>query len=503
MEPTDDTFVAVGPQKKSMSQTNSLNSLPPKPSSRASKLDWVVFLFSLIALSLSSYLAIHANSKGQLIGCNEADLFSCDKVLGSRWSQVLGIPVAYGGVATYVFIVACAGIRLFAAPLRSHFVVNGVLIAAAYAAAAAGIWFAALQFFVIEKLCWYCMSVHCCGIAIATLLTVRFWLTEMVDDAPARIELAQDGMPSALRQAQHRRLFNFIKCAGLGVGMIAVMASVQIFFAPAGHQVTELKEDALSGVAGFPTNNNAVEMVAEDPPVVPSDEPAPAKVDNPPPNPAAAPPITDAEVEAEPKGRFDQALLIGNRRAEHAIVEILDYTCEHCRTLYPTLERVLAKYPEQLAIVVVPVAVDKSCNRYVTHIGHRKEVACKYARLAMAVWMLNREAFMEFHRWMLEGELNRYDEAWRFAGRLVGTQALLDTIDSPAIAQRMEVNSKVWNNIGKTLPTLVVGGKTIQGTVPNDIDLETLIESYLPFNKETSSAHATNAAQSTSPVSRP
>ena len=126
-------------------------------------------LLCSIALAVSIVLFIHSLGGRALIGCGEGS--SCNSVLGSRWSLLLGvIPVSALSACIYSFILVCIlGVgsiddSKFESQVRClMLVVSGALLGAAA-------WFIFVQKHFIGAFCPYCMSAHCCGLVLAALL---------------------------------------------------------------------------------------------------------------------------------------------------------------------------------------------------------------------------------------------------------------------------------------------------------------------------------------------
>ena len=460
---------------------------PTIPQSKHTWIDRTIFGLAVIAGLIASYLAYQSFSQGKLIGCGSDNVFSCDEVLGTSWAKVLGLPVALAGAGIYLVIATAAGTRLFVRTIRSNNLWLSVLVVAAFAAASSGIWFTLLQFFHVGKLCKYCLATHACGLAIACLLTFT-QRASTVHQATQAINLGP-GVPTE-RTKSERGLppARFAQLALAGTIATVVMATIQILMPTAGHEVSKLAPNALDGLEFFSSasaGDDSANAESE-----PSDTVQPATV-----GPNEVQDSTDHPTDgantnvssagsdnAVTEGRFDNALLVGNRNAEHAIVEILDYTCVKCRTLYPTLEHVIEQFPEQVAIVVAPIGADRECNPHYQS-EKRNEISCKHARLAVAVWQIDRGAFPKFHRWMMEGELKSVSDAWDFAANLIGEDALASTFNSEAVTSRLEVNSRVWRDMGKLLPILLVNGNKIQGEVADLDQLEQMIIQYLPVQE--------------------
>lgn len=114
----------------------------------------LVALLALAGLFVSLYLTLF---KLGYIGHLTCASGSCEQVQSSRWSMLLGVPVAAWGVAFYVvaLIVAIAGTqeRLSTAPAVSRLLV--VMTAAGVAFSAYLTW---LELFVIHAICQYCIA---------------------------------------------------------------------------------------------------------------------------------------------------------------------------------------------------------------------------------------------------------------------------------------------------------------------------------------------------------
>ena len=57
--------------------------------------------------------------------------------------------------------------------------------------------------------------------------------------------------------------------------------------------------------------------------------------------------------------------LLGNPDAPHVFVDMLDYTCSHCRTLHQFTKKTLERYDGQIAFVIYHVPLSKKCNPHV------------------------------------------------------------------------------------------------------------------------------------------
>src|SRR5688572_11241981 len=80
----------------------------PKKNTSQESFQWLVpwRIVCCIGLGLSAYLAISSLRGGALPGCG-ADS-GCGTVLQTRWARVAGLPVGFGAVALYLFLLVAS-----------------------------------------------------------------------------------------------------------------------------------------------------------------------------------------------------------------------------------------------------------------------------------------------------------------------------------------------------------------------------------------------------------
>ncbi len=113
----------------------------------------------LAAMAASLYLAWTSLSHSVVAGCDGG---ACDKVLASRWSSLLGIPVSLLGTAVYGILLAGSWVRR---PQESGRFVHAVISLTILFGAA---WFVALQIWVVKEFCPWCCATH--GLAVCGVL---------------------------------------------------------------------------------------------------------------------------------------------------------------------------------------------------------------------------------------------------------------------------------------------------------------------------------------------
>lgn len=112
----------------------------------------IILVLAFLGLADSSYLASHAASGTPLL-CNIGNLSGCNIVAQSPFSHFLGVPIADYGLLFFgmVFVLAALEIALFDRLLRR------VLQGLAVIGFLASVYFTAVEVFLIQALCVYCL----------------------------------------------------------------------------------------------------------------------------------------------------------------------------------------------------------------------------------------------------------------------------------------------------------------------------------------------------------
>ena len=156
--------------------------------------------------------------------------------------------------------------------------------------------------------------------------------------------------------------------------------------------------------------------------------------------------------------------IVGDPEAEHIVVEMLDYTCPHCRHLHHHVHASLERYGNQVAFVVYHAPLSKRCNPHVLRDRPSHKYACDYARLALGVWKLDPTKFTEFHDWLMESKkAPSVFEARQKAMKLVGEKILLDKALKADLFRGFASNSNIVKEVRSGLPLLLTEDGIIRG----------------------------------------
>lgn len=474
------------------------------------------------ALAVSGYLSWITLTHGTVAACSDASShIACDHVLRSPWSRWLGIPVSLFGFAVYFLILLLSGLvtssgtneRSTEKARRGPDSSLGILVGLATIASGSAFWFLGLQVFVIGRFCLYCIAVHVCGIAIAVILVANRWSERDGATSSAHIAVLQSAIGSVGSESTGTRRVNdkhrhILPVAVAIVGLV-VLVSGQMFFPAKTFEVGDAAEILDGNSNDIFSNFNA--KVSDDgqsrkgittPDLSETAErSAHSSTENEAsdlrqnsqqstvPTPAAQSETTATYNSTATrdisflKGKFVVDLyrhgLLGSPQADHVIVELVDYTCKDCRRLHQYFKQVRTEYGDTLAIIVLPVPLETSCNPHIKH-THRSHVgACKYARLALAVLEIDRDVFSEFHEWLMEPEYPpSLQAAQRKAVEMLDEQRLQRAIHGEGVKKRLDAHIRLFRRVGR-FPAMIIRDEIVIGVPKSAADLSDVLRKRL------------------------
>ncbi len=477
---------------------------------------WSIRGLAFAGLVLSCYLTWASWQPGPIVGCSGESYFSCEEVLGSKWSKWWGLPVSLLGAITYVLMFAFAWLvpgPTWPVP-GSTWLVPGdgdsrlprvaqaawlCLIALSFLATGVAAWFILLQALVLGEFCLYCCLIHACSIMICVLV---LWQLPRPDRDEQYAQLGVSlGLQSAVTELPStpapagvypRQLLVLLLIASLGwtvliVGqLLGTEESFIVDLSAPGIRITaqdELKLTDATNIAHPLAEQGAdldeetkqsqnVESMGDD-----KNQQDSTLLETESSLTETESSLTETEssefrvhsrvVHFQSSGmniNLDRLPVLGNPRAEHVLVEFLDYTCMHCRHLHPILVETLERYGGQIAIVMRPVALSKKCNPNIqkTHRAHAN--ACEYTKLALAVWHTDPTKFPEFHQWLFESEsVPNVHVAKRQAVKIAGVHVLLKEIDGADVREMLNQNVSTLNQFKIGLPLILCEAGSFSG----------------------------------------
>lgn len=380
-------------------------------------------LLLVIASVLSGYLAWGALSGETLAGCGPSS--GCDKVLSSRWAYWLGIPVSVPALATYLgLLTGSFAIYGGRASMRRTAWLSIIMLSVMVTGVV--FWFSGLQVFVLNSFCKFCFATHGAAFVAAALL---------LKNAPAVRVPSKD--PSGIP-------FRTVLNASLaGVVGLTVLAAGQMMVEKAGYRVKEI-------ASGAPEQ---------------SKEPQPRVLS-----------LHNGTIRLD----LNEIPVIGSPSAPHVIVSLFDYTCHHCRDMHGLLMQAKARFTNQLAIASLPMPLDGNCNHLVKRTPPAHANACEYARLGLAVWRTDREAFEKFDSWVFDSwkpsspTAVPLDQVRQHAIELVGEEKLNLALADEWVNRQIQTNVAIYQanirEVGSgSMPQLILGQSVSVGAL-NRVD---------------------------------
>jgi predicted DsbA family dithiol-disulfide isomerase len=369
-----------------------------------------------------------------------------------------------------------------------------VITALSLLAGTAAIWFIGLQVLAVKRLCAYCLVTHICGILIA-LIVSRGLLR--------------------LRQSSHFELNLCFPVALSMVGLFVTIAGQQIA-SPDGIEVRTFADNA--GVSDLSSSNGSrqsgssesrkaigdVVVPAELPPsevkglqVTTKESPATDSLPTMLPTAAATGklPSDEAPISQPPTDKSRKLILfqgqleldlfghpfVGNSEAEHVFIKIFDYTCPDCHRVHQQLERYIQECKLSVAIVLMPVPMNRRCNPHVKKTGSRQTEACEYAKLALGVYQADATKYEQFHKWMMRGEFApSLADSVKYAQNLVGRERFRAAVKEASVIRRRDDYIQLFKSCGATvIPILIVNDKLIIGSAHDYAKLANALDKIL------------------------
>lgn len=134
-------------------------------------------MWASIGLVVSIYLTIEHFSASATLACPESATINCAKVTTSKWSHIVGIPVAVLGLAYFIAMVALC---LPAAWRRPG--LDRPRIAACGLGVLSALYLVYIELFRVDAICIWCTVVHVCTLG---LLTAVLWRSTLLGPADA------------------------------------------------------------------------------------------------------------------------------------------------------------------------------------------------------------------------------------------------------------------------------------------------------------------------------
>ena len=389
-----------------------------------------------MALVLSTILSWHYIKGGWMLGCGGGDL-----VLNSRWSTIAGVlPVSGLAVGAYLAMLVAVFSIGPATEATIRPLAWKVLLILAGSVAGSAVWFTFLQKWVIGDFCFYCLTTHIIGLLLAALI---IWRAIRESDSHSNdILRTHAGIVGTVSPATQRRAVGFLPFINYAlVGL--VLAGIMV-----------------AGQAGF--SSTTVYRNGESQNDLPSID-------------------------------YHAVPTVGSPDAQYIVTLLFDYECPHCQELQLMLHEAIRRYNGKLAFALCPTPLNTKCNPYVPRNTNAFENSCELARIALAVWLANREAFSVFGSWMFTYESGNswrprsLESARAKAMELVGKVKFDAAWTDPWIEQYMRICVRIYGqtiqNGNGGVPKMIFGTQWVIPEPHNTDDLVLILQKSLGLPK--------------------
>ena len=370
---------------------------------KSRKPNLLIFFFAFMAFAISVYILVAVKSHRVIYGCGSG---GCHEILAGRWERWGPVPVSTLGIFGYLALMSGA-IFTSVPKLKRRYAMVWYLMAVESIVGLGFIaWLIYLQGAVIKHFCVYCLTSHAFGSVayLITMLKVPVW-----------------------NRHRHSRLFVGTTASAILTAMIAV----HIVVVPDIHA----SQDAADIEYALPAENSGVIQFGK-----------PAR--------------TERTVHLlNNQLNFDVYKLpvLGNREAEHVLLELSDYNCPSCRKLAARLDQFAADYDLDFCVVFLPTPFNSTCNHNVKKTPPGFETSCTLARYSLAVNVADQTKFEKFHQYLMTGlHAPKPKDARAKAEKLVGKEAFAKALQSPEIKNWLSTATGVQSFIkAKTIPRLI------------------------------------------------
>ncbi len=371
---------------------------------------WITRIALALGCLLSIYLTIASLKQGQVYGCIGEP--ACYLPLRTRWGHWFGLPIGVPGAVAYgILFILSTQIKAYTTEIASPQVRSGFVFLAALTAFV-GAWLLVVQIGLMRAICPYCVLVNLCGILVM-ILYISWFLRNYASSLWALLAMV-------LVMSGH--FIGFSEPVPGGSGKPKPTKT-----APA--QVADPVDEFLGSIASIAVSPEAGKVQEKDvrEPVFDTVGLTVTKVQEIglndkvilPPAPVLTPPqVFDEMVDgdgtmgtrvqrthyelAEGKIRLKVGTVpvIGLTNATHVIGLMYDYTYTNSVTMYRMMDQAVKRYRGQVAVVLIPVPMDKDCNDWVVYTKDPQTNSCEYCTFSSLVWRQRPDTYLAFESYL-------------------------------------------------------------------------------------------------------
>lgn len=397
--------------------------------------------------------------------CGDGQTSGCEDVARSRWSRVLGFPVAAWGLAFYAATTLLLGLAL-AGPTALAWPLALVAAVSLVSALLVDLVLLAIQAFAIRSFCWLCLLTYVLGaLALAALWPAR----RAAPTAPGALASPEGRLALAGWAGGAAAILAFVFAANVALTHRAAERQSRLLGAPA---PTPAAHEPAAAEAAGPAASGAAEGPASGPPAgAPRDatywreqaQKLQATLDD--------PHKLEDYFAARAQREYDEARVEaidlastpvkGPASAPVTVVEYSDFMCPFCRNLAAALTQFVPQAGGRVAVYFKNFPLDNTCNTKLARGIHAG--SCTLALGAICAH--NQGKFEAYHDRVFGSELKSPTPAdvVRLAGEAgLNAAALEGCLDDPATKSALAAQVAEGNRLGVTsTPTIYINGKKL------------------------------------------
>ena len=189
-------------------------------------------------------------------------------------------------------------------------------------------------------------------------------------------------------------------------------------------------------------------------------------------------PATSRFFNGEKTYALDELPHIGAAKPERVIVKYFDYRCEACHEVHEQLTDFIQKHPSKLAVILIPVPLNHSCNPHLPETAQSHTNACELAELALRAWSADRSRFAEIHHTLFEISELPLAAAEAMIYGIIGEEAM-SSVDDAWVAHTLKLGLEDYKALSTSTPVmpkiLLEGSSILQGKAKDQATFEAIL----------------------------
>jgi len=188
----------------------------------------------------------------------------------------------------------------------------------------------------------------------------------------------------------------------------------------------------------------------------------------------------------QPSIDYHAAPIVGSPDAPYVVILLFDYQCPHCQIIHLMLDEAVRRYGGKLSFVLCPAPLNGQCNPFIPRDEDTYKNSCELARINLAVWTANRQAFPAFEEWMFTYETGDWwkprspKDARAKAIELTGRDKFEAASKDPWIEKYLQASIRIYGQTFREsnggVPKLIYGGHWVMPEAKNADELVKILQ---------------------------